>query len=276
MPRLADTFKTLKNSGKKAFIAYITAGDPSLKITHDLVLELEKSGVDIIELGIPFSDPLADGVTIQRAMQRALKSDVSVSEVLSLVAKLRKKSQIPLIFMSAYNLIFNYGLVKFFQAAAKAGLDGVIVPDLPPEEADELQKAAASYKMDAIFLVAPTSSDARIKEIVAGSTGFVYLVSVAGITGARGEIELEGVNPSTLLGASGQVARVKKNTDLPVCIGFGISNPKQAREMAEVADGVIVGSAIVKKIEENLGKKDLVAGVGRFVRQMVGAIKEEA
>ncbi|MCU0641087.1 MAG: tryptophan synthase subunit alpha [Candidatus Margulisbacteria bacterium] len=221
---------------RKALIAYITAGDPSLPVTEKLVYDLEKAGADIVELGIPFSDPLADGPVIQASHQRALKKNVSLADVFKLVGRLRKKTDIPLCFMLAYNLIVQYGEEKFYADCAQLGVDGIIVPDLPPEESSLVPRPSS---LDQIFLVAPTSTEERIRLAAKSSSGFVYLVSVAGITGAR----------KGLSGDLGDlVNRVKKYTNLPVAIGFGISTPAQAREAAKLADGVIVGSAIVELI----------------------------
>jgi tryptophan synthase alpha chain len=231
MSKLSEVF--LK---RKALITFVTAGDPSLPMTEKLVLGLEKAGADIIELGVPFSDPLADGPVIQASHLRALKKNVSLAEVFKLVAKLRKKTSIPLCFMLSYNLILKYGAEKFYADCERFGVNGVIVPDLAPEECGAGSK---QYAVDTIFFVAPTSTEERIKLVAEKSSGFIYLISVAGITGKREKL---AENLSEL------VARVRTYSKLPIAVGFGISNPSQAREAAQWADGVIVGSALVELI----------------------------
>jgi tryptophan synthase alpha chain len=245
MSRLSEAF-----SKHKALITFITAGDPSLSVTEKLIYDLEKSGADIVELGIPFSDPLADGPVIQASHERALKKDVSLANVFKLVAKVRKKTQIPICFMLSYNLVNNYGPEKFYSDCGGVGVDGVIAPDLPPEESTEHR----AQNTDTVFLVAPTSTDERIKLAVEKSSGFIYLISVAGITGKRQELagNLQDI-----------VSRVRDFTNLPIAIGFGISTPAQAAEAARIADGVIVGSAIVDLIAK--GKIKVVA---RFVASL--------
>lgn len=233
MSNLSEAF-----SQRKALIAFITAGDPSLARTEKLVLAIEKAGADIIELGIPFSDPLADGPVIQAAHLRALKRKVFLSQVFKLVGKMRKKTQIPFCFMLSYNLLVQYGEEQFYADCEKYGVDGVIVPDLPPEE---LGVRGREFEVDNIFLVAPTSSDERIKLAVEHSSGFVYLISTTGITGQRSRLADE---------LPALVSSVKRFTNLPVAVGFGISTPAQAAEAAKYADGVIVGSAIVALIGE--------------------------
>ena len=251
MSRLSEVF--LK---RKALITFITAGDPSLSATEKLIYDLEKSGADIIELGIPFSDPLADGPVIQASHQRALKKDVSLSEVFKLVSRARKKTQVPLCFMLSYNLIVNHGIEKFYVDCEKFGVDGAIVPDLPPEE--ESQVAGRRSQVNNIYLVAPTSTDERIKLVAEKVSGFIYLISVAGITGKRQAL---AENLPDL------VSRIKKYSQLPIAVGFGISTPAQAAEAARIADGVIVGSAIVDLI----AKKKMKA-IPRFVSSLRKAI----
>jgi len=263
MNRIDKKFKLLKKNRKKAFIAYITAGDGGLAATAKLVLGLEKAGVDIIELGIPFSDPLADGPTIQAASQRALKHKVNLVKIFGMVKGLRTKTDIPLVFMTYYNPVFKYGTQRFIAGCAQNGVDGVIIPDLPDEEAQPLIKAAKRYKAASIFLVAPTSTRERIKNIVEDSTGFIYYVSLTGVTGARRELPAELVS---------KVRLIKSMTKKPVCVGFGISGPDQARAIAKFADGVIVGSAIIKIIEKNLKNKNLVRNVSVFAGNLAKAI----
>lgn len=254
MSKLQESFKN-----KKALITYITAGDPTLVQTEKLVYALEKAGADIIELGIPFSDPLADGPIIQASHQRALKKKVSLKNVFALVKKLRKKTQVPIVFMLSDNLVEKYGKKKFYADCETFEVDGVIVPDLPPEEAKvDLSTEAQRAKVDNIFLIAPTSTEERIKIICDASSGFVYLVSLTGITGKQAKLSSE---------VEGLVSRVRKYTKLPLAIGFGISNPAQAKEAARYADGVIVGSAIVDLI----GKKQY-AKVSKFVSSLRRAL----
>lgn len=259
MSRIEKKFAELKKKGEKALIAYIMAGDPCLEETERLIIELEKGGADLIELGIPFSDPLADGPTIQKAAIRALKQDVSLKDVIDLVKKVRKVTQVPIIFMSYYNPVFKYGEDKFVADAVRSGVDGIIVPDLPPEEAVSLKGFASKKRLDTIFLLAPTSDEERIKKVGNISKGFIYYVSVTGVTGAR-----EGISKDV----RGMVKKIKSESRMPVAVGFGISRPEQAREVASLADGVIVGSAIVKIIEENIGKPAMVKKVRDFAKSL--------
>ena len=264
MSRIGDKFEELKRRGEKAFIAFITAGDPSLEVTGSLVIELEKRGVDIVELGVPFSDPLADGPTIQAASERALKNKVSLRDILGLVKGLRKKVKIPLVLLTYYNPVYRYGLEKFARDAAGAGVDGVIIPDLPPEEGKELKVYAGKVGLDSIFLVAPTSTLERIRLVAKNSTGFIYYVSLTGVTGARDKLT-ETIKPA--------LGKIHRFTKKPVAVGFGISRPRQVKEIVPFAEGVIVGSAIVKRIEENLNHKNLTGQVGSFVEGLVKAAK---
>ncbi|MDI6783220.1 MAG: tryptophan synthase subunit alpha [bacterium] len=260
MSRIQNVFYNLNKQNRAALIAYITAGDPDLKTTKTLVLTLAKSGADIIELGIPFSDPIADGPTIQKASQRALAKGTRLQDVIALVKELRKETDIPLVFMSYYNPILQYGIKKFTQDAINAGVDGIIVPDLPPEEAGELISAARKTGLDTIFLLAPTSTQARIKLVADRCSGFVYYVSLTGVTGARTKIATD---------VAASIKKIKRLTDKPVAVGFGISNAAQVRQVVNWgADGVIVGSAIVNLIEQNIGKKDLVNKVAKFVKEL--------
>ncbi|MBL7156699.1 MAG: tryptophan synthase subunit alpha [Candidatus Omnitrophica bacterium] len=259
MNRIDKLFTKLKKQRKKAFIVYITAGDPDLKKTGKLVAELEKNGVDLVELGIPFSDPLADGPTIQRASQRAILSGANIKSILQMVHSVRKKVKLPLVFMTYYNLVSHYGIKNFVKDSKNAGVDGVIVPDLPPEEAKELIGAAKKRDFATVFLAAPTSTKKRLKNIAAKSRGFIYYVSLTGVTGTRTRL------PSDIIK---NVKRLKKITKKPVCVGFGVSNPKQARRISHLADGVIVGSAVIKVIEENAKSKDLYKKVSKFTNSL--------
>ncbi|MFZ5998588.1 MAG: tryptophan synthase subunit alpha [Nitrospirota bacterium] len=261
MTRISKTFDQLKARQKKAFIPYIMAGDPDRDATLERVLLLERCGADIIELGVPFSDPLADGPTIQKAAARALAAGVSLSNVLSIVKTLRRQTQIPLVLMTYYNPVFKYGEESFVRDAIEAGVDGVIIPDLPPEEAGSILKFSRSGKgkggLDTIFLAAPTSTEDRMKRIVSASSGFVYYVSITGITGSK--LALDGAFRS-------HIAALRRLTDKPVAVGFGVSTPDDARVVGEVADGVIVGSAIVKKFYEDPEKAE------QFIRELREAI----
>jgi tryptophan synthase alpha chain len=239
---IKKTFKRLKDKGKKVFIPYIMAGDPSLEKTKDIVLLFEECGADIVELGVPFSDPLADGPTIQRASERALKNSVTLRKVISLVKDLRQVTRIPLVLMTYFNPVFKYGVENFVKDSMAAGVDGVIIPDLPPDEADDFINLSRRMGLDTIFLLAPTSTEDRIKKVTKASSGFIYYVSITGITGA-----------ALLLDGSMDVliSKIKKYTDKPVAVGFGVSAPDDASAVAEISDGVIVGSAIVKRLHNS-------------------------
>ena len=264
MNKIEQKFKDLKIQKKKAFIAFITAGDPDLKTTEDLVVALEKAGVDIIELGIPFSDPLADGPTIQASFLRALNQGTNVKKILETVKRIRLKTSIPIAFMTSYNPILRYGEEKFIKACAEVGIDGLIVPDLPPEEARNLCFLAGQQDIATIFFVAPTSQDERIKSNTKASSGFVYYVSLTGITGTQKAVAQSVVK---------QIKHIKRFTQKPVCAGFGISTPQQVKEIGRAADGVIVGSAIVKVIEQNKGSHQLIPTVSHYVSSLVKALR---
>jgi tryptophan synthase alpha chain len=241
MSRIGKRFKAIHKNQGKAFIPYIMAGDPSLARTRDLVRILEDCGADIIELGVPFSDPLADGPTIQQAAQRALRQGVTLASVVDFVADLRKTTQIPIVIMTYYNLIFKYGDERFIRDAASAGIDGMIIPDLPPDEAEVIMGYARAAGFDIIFLLAPTSTQQRIRKVARASGGFIYYVSITGITGNR----------LTLDPAIGQhIADIRQAGKKPVAIGFGVSTPEEAASVAGYADGVIVGSAIVRRVND--------------------------
>jgi tryptophan synthase alpha chain len=240
--RIAAKFQALRHQNRKAFIPYIMAGDPDMLRTRELVGILEDCGADIIELGVPFSDPLADGPTIQAAAQRALESGTTMHTVIDFVSSLRKCTQIPIILMTYYNSIFKYGDQRFIEDAIAAGVDGIIVPDLPPDEAQGLLQLTRKRPLDIIFLLAPTSTDERIRKVVHASRGFIYYVSITGITGSKLSLE-----PSI----AERLAHVRAVSDLPIAVGFGISTPEDASMIAGFADGVIVGSAIVRRTSEN-------------------------
>ncbi len=262
--RIDNAFVKLRADGKRAFIPYIAGGDPSLDITEELVLAFDEAGCDVVELGIPFSDPIADGPSVQRATERALTGGATVEGILRAVERIRRSSDIPIAFMPYYNLIYHYGVDEFCVAAKQAGADGFIVPDLAVEEADELLPSAREQDIATIFLVAPTSTEERMDRIADLSRGFIYAVSLLGVTGARNTVSAD---LPTLM------ERVRARTDKPTCVGFGISNPEQARAVAGISDGVIVGSAIVDTIEAHVGHRDLVPATQAFVGEMVEAVK---
>jgi len=264
MNRIQQKFLDLKSQKKKAFIAFITAGDPDLKTTEDLAKAFGGAGVDIIELGIPFSDPLADGPTIQASYFRALNKGTTVKKILETVKRIRLKTSIPIAFMTSYNPILRFGEEKFVKACADAGVDGLIVPDLPPEEAKNLRRVAQHYGIATIFFVAPTSTDERIRANTKASSGFVYYVSLTGITGTQKAVARSVVK---------QINHIKRFTQKPVCAGFGISTPQQVKDIGRAADGIIIGSAIVKAIEQNKGSRDLVSKVSRYVGSLVKSLK---
>ena len=238
--RITGTFKEIRRKNGRAFIPYIMAGDPNIKRTGELIRVLEDCGADIIELGVPFSDPLADGPTIQQAAQRALDEGVTLSTVIGLVAEIRITTQIPIILMTYYNPIFKYGEERFVRDATAAGVDGIIVPDLPPDEAGNLMKYSRKSGLDTIFLLAPTSTEDRIQKVARASKGFIYYVPMTGITGSK--LSLDASFES-------HIARIRKVSDKPVAVGFGISTPEEAAVLSRFADGVIVGSAIVKRVQ---------------------------
>lgn len=242
--KIEETLNQLKDQGEKGLIIYITAGDPNLKITEALVYAIAKAGADIIELGIPFSDPLADGVTIQQASERALKANTNIPKILSTIVRIREKTSIPLALMTYYNPIYAYGLERFVKESKAVGVDGFIVPDLPLEESEEFQNITDKTGLELVSFLTPTSTSERITAIVQKARGFIYCVSVLGVTGIRKEFSTEIVE---------MLKKIRHYTNKPLAIGFGISNPEQAREAAKYADAVIVGSAIVKLIENHRG-----------------------
>ena len=238
MSRITSAFKP----GYKALIAYLTVGYPSLETTYEAASVLADNGCDIIELGIPFSDPLADGATIQKASYQALQQGITPQTCLQVAYQLRHRVAVPLVFMSYYNPILSFGLEAFCRASEKAGIDGIIVPDLPPEEGAELEARASKHKLDLIYLLAPTSTEERISLIAERCQGFIYLVSLTGVTGAR-----QALPP----GLEDFVGRVRQKAQQPLCVGFGVSNPEQAQRVAKIADGVIVGSRFLQLMEQD-------------------------
>ena len=266
MNRIDHKFQELRDRGTSAFMPYLCAGDPTPELTAKLLLTLEEAGADFIELGVPFSDPIADGPTVQRASERALTHGISLQQILEIVTSVRPQTDIPIALMSYYNPIFRMGEETFCKAAQDAGVDGVIVPDLPPEEAQQLLEVAPRYNLATIFLVAPTSPPERMQLIASVSTGFVYCVSLTGVTGARAILSDE-VAP--------MIAELRKHTDKPISVGFGVSTPEQATQVAQIADGVIVGSAIVNVIEENMEDEGkMLAAVKQFTSNLDAGVKQ--
>jgi len=261
--RIDTVFRRLKNRGEKALIPFITAGDPDLNTTKALALEMAARGADLLELGIPFSDPLADGPTIQAASNRALKKGVHLQDVLKLAGELRQKTEIPLILMGYYNPILQYGLERTAKEAKGLGVDGCIIPDLPLEEAGPWRQAAMAAELAPIFLAAPTSGAARIKKAGRLTRGFLYYVSVTGITGARQAL------PAELVAALKEVRNLVK---CPLAVGFGISTPKQVQDLAPYVDGVVVGSAIVQRVAKLKGA-ELIKEVGDFIAALKASLR---
>lgn len=263
MNAIKKKFKDLEAQGKKAFIAYITCGYPDIKTTKDLIKSFSDWGVDIVELGVPFSDPLADGPTIQMASQAALKKKVNLETVLRTAREVSGKIDMPLVIMSYYNPIFHYGIRRFISRAAKSGISGLIIPDLPPDEAGQIEMFSRQYDIATVYFVTPTSSESRTKLAASHSRGFIYYVSLTGVTGARKKLPAE---------IKKHIKSIKQATKKPVCVGFGISNAKQAKEIAAYSDGVIMGSAIIDRIEQAKSKKVMFADIKKLVKSLVKAL----
>ena len=264
MNRIEECFAQLKRTGKKGFIVYIGAGDPNLAATRELALAFDKAGVDILELGVPFSDPLADGLVNQLAAQRGLESKTTPPKLLETIVAIRKKSQIPIVLYIYFNLIHKVGMEKFIRDAAKAGVDGLLVLDLPPEESDNYEALMKKAGLCHIYLVAPTTPEERMEFIVKRGSGFIYYISREGVTGMQTRVATN---------LASQVAKIRAHTKLPVAVGFGVSNPEQAGLVAQNADAVVVGSAVVNQIAEHGKSKDLVKRVGEFVKSLADAVK---
>ncbi len=260
--RITKKFKVLKEKKEKALITYITSGDPDLDTTMNLVLTMESAGADIVELGIPYSDPLADGPIIQRGAQRALKGGANIDSIFNMVKELRERTDIPLVFLLYYNSIFKYGINKFLDKCKDAGMDGLIIPDLPLEERKELNDIMKKYPIDLIPLVAPTSED-RIEKILQDGDGFVYCISSKGVTGKRDHFDVDLKN---------FMDKVKEYTDKPLAIGFGISDGEAVKKLKNLSDGLIVGSAIIEKIEEGIKNGKIEERVFDFVNELHRAI----
>ena len=260
MGRINDAFDRIAHDGKKGFIPFITAGDPDLNTTLELILELDRAGATVIELGIPFSDPMADGPVIQRASERALKHNFGVREVLELVRKARAKTNVPIILFTYFNPLLQFGVDRLPLAMKEAGVDGVLVTDLTPEEGEVFADDLRAHDLDMIFLVAPTSTDERLRLVSQRASGFIYAISRAGVTGARSTVSEE---------AEKLVRRVHCFSTLPVAVGFGISTAQQVRDVQEYADAVVVGSAIVAEIERASHKGNVAEHIGAFARSLL-------
>jgi tryptophan synthase alpha chain len=264
MTRIVERLARLKREGKKGFIVYVGAGDPNLDATRRLALAFDQAGVDVLELGVPFSDPLADGLVNQLAAQRGLESGTTPPKVLKTVAAIRRDSQIPIVLYIYFNLIHKVGLDRFIKVAAKAGVDGLLVLDLPPEESDNYESLMRRAGLCHIYLVAPTTPEDRMELIVKRGAGFIYYISREGVT---------GMQTSVASNLASQVAKIRAHTNLPVAVGFGISNPKQAKLVASSSDAVVVGSAVVNQIAGHGKSPELVKRVGAFVKSLVSAVK---
>jgi tryptophan synthase alpha chain len=264
MGRIGDRFAQLRSRGERALVPFVTAGDPDLATTEAIVLALAESGADLIELGVPFSDPIAEGPTIQRASERALRSGTSLRQILRLVQALRPKTDVPLLLMGYANCFFAMGEENFALAAAEVGVDGLIVVDLPPEEGSRLFGELEKRGIDAVLLAAPTTTAARREMLARQTRGLLYLVSLTGVTGARATLA-QGIRES--------VEAVRRVSQIPVCVGFGVSTPEQAKEIAEYADGVVVGSALVNRIASAPSREDAVDAAARFVAELKAGMR---
>ncbi|WP_010234755.1 tryptophan synthase subunit alpha [Clostridium arbusti] len=263
MNRIEAKFKELKEKNEKAMIPFVTAGDPDLKTTIDLVYAMEKAGADIIELGVPYSDPIADGPTIQASSQRSLKNGTTIDKIMDTVKTIRINTEVPLVYLVYYNSVFKYGIERFIKQCSESGIDGVIIPDLPIEERKDILAVSDKYNVCLIPLIAPTSKE-RIKSIVKNASGFIYCVSTNGVTGVRNEIK---TNLDEYMSIVSQYAKI------PKALGFGISSAKMAEELKVYCDGIIIGSAIVKKVAESKGREEIVKNVGEFVEDVKSVLK---
>lgn len=259
MGRIEEVFSELKRRGRKGFIPFITAGDPDLPATAEILIELAQAGATVIELGVPFSDPMADGPVIQRASERALKHGLGIGDLLETVARARRQIETPIILFSYFNPLLQFGLKRLAEEAREAGVDGVLVTDLSPEEAAEFESELRANDLDMIFLVAPTSTDERLKLVAQHARGFIYAVSRAGVTGVRTSVSAE---------AEKLVNRMRGFSSLPIAVGFGISNVEQVKDVHRYADAVVVGSAIVAEIERLQGTTNLPQKLGDFTRSL--------
>ncbi len=266
MSRISKVFDKLKQKNEKALIPFITAGDPDNDTTDKLLKCLVNSGADIIELGVPFSDPMADGPTIQAASQRALSNSFSMQHIFAHVKKVRTYSETPIILFGYYNPFMKYGIEKLCSDAKHAGVDAFLIVDLPPEEATVIKESAELNGLDMIFLLAPTSTDDRLRLVTEKASGFIYFVSVTGVTGTRDKLDTD---------LSSYLDKIRNFSNLPVGIGFGISRPEHVREVARYSDAVIVGSAIINKVEQNITNPEMVNIVGKFIRELKDATLPE-
>jgi tryptophan synthase alpha chain len=257
--RIQHAFNHLKQLGRKGFIPFITAGDPNLAITEQILIELANAGATVIELGVPFSDPMADGPVIQRSSERALRNRFGLDDLLAMVARVRQQIDTPIILFSYFNPLLQFGVKRLATSAKDAGIDGILVTDLTPEESGEFEAELLANDLDMIFLVAPTSTDERLKLVSAHSSGFVYAVSRAGVTGTREAVSAE---------AERLVTRMRQFTSLPIAVGFGISNVEQVRDVQRYADAVVVGSAIVAEMERLANAPDVARRIGEFMRAL--------
>lgn len=264
MGRIAKKLEALRARNEKALIVYLTAGDPSMDVTKELVFAMEKSGADILEIGVPFSDPTADGPVIQAASQRALKTGTTLSGVLAMVADIRKVSPIPIVLFGYFNPIFAYGVEKFSEDAKDAGVDAVLVVDLPPEEAGELRLYSDAAGLDFISLVAPTTGKDRLKTILKSATGFLYYISITGVTGTAAP-KIEDI--------AREVGKIRKLTQMPIAVGFGITNVDQAKAIGQIADGIVIGSAVVRLIDENRDNPGLTDIVADYIKGIKNALQ---
>ena len=260
MSRIRETFASLKRGGRGGFIPFITAGDPDIATTELLLIELAAAGADIIELGVPFSDPVADGEVIQRASERALRNGVTLRDALACAARAKQRIDVPIVLFSYFNPLLSFGRERLAKEAKEAGVDAVLVADLIPEEAQTWIEILVQRDLEPIFLVAPTTSDQRLKDIAWQARGFIYAVSRAGVTGARDEMTAD---------ADALVKRVRSVSDLPVAVGFGISTAEQIRQVWHFAEAAVIGSAIVREIEKLAGSSDLVDRIGEFARSLL-------
>lgn len=263
MNRIEAKFQELKEKNEKAMIPFVTAGDPDLKTTIDLVYAMEKAGADIIELGVPYSDPLADGLTIQASSQRSLGNGTTIDKIMDTVKTIRLKTEVPLVYLVYYNSVFKHGIERFIKECSESGIDGVIIPDLPIEERKDILAVSDKYNVCLIPLIAPTSKE-RIKNIVKNASGFIYCVSTNGVTGARNEIKTN---------LDEYMSTVSQYAEIPKALGFGISSAKMANELKGYCDGIIIGSAIVKKVAESKDKDEIIKNVMDFVREVKDVLK---
>ena len=259
MSRIESTFSSLRAQGEKALVIYLTAGDPSLEKTREIVLGLDAAGVDCVEIGVPFSDPTADGPVIQAASQRALKNGTTLAGILTMIESIRTVSEIPIVLFGYYNPILSYDTKRFAARAEEAGVDGILVVDLPPEEAAELRRYTDPKGIDCISLIAPTTSTERISMIASHASGFLYYISITGVTGtAKPRVEE----------VAKDIKRIRTVTKLPLVVGFGISTPQQAKEISPYAEGIVIGSAVVKMIEENSERADLIPTLSAYAGEI--------